>query len=379
MTRTTIHLVGQQPAPVYMGIRQFEADHHWLVASRQSRPEAERVATLAAAEGIRVEVLEIDPFDVGACASAMEPVWAAGGGASGSVGSGAGAPSVTFNLTGGTKPMFAAGMALAARWGVQAFYLDTAHRLCRELTGDFAVSRLRPWLSIDTFFALAGYRVQDPGHWDSDPRRQERAELTRALWTVRDQIRKRYGYLHKILGPNLRSGEPFWAKAAGVSIELRADDSVEARVGDRSFRYSDWPDCGRYVLGGWLEEYIYLGLEPLLAHGVLKDLRMGLAPEWNEASASGMSAHEFDVVYTDGYQLFIVECKAGIVKQDHIQKLENNVQAVGGSFGRGVLASVTDLNPTNRRRVAKSRTIDAYAGAAVETTFLTSGALRQAG
>ena len=48
---------------------------------------------------------------------------------------------------------------------------------------------------------------------------------------------------------------------------------------------------------------------------------------------------ELDIVFTDGNKLYIVECKAGNTKSDHIMKLENIVRYFGGIQGKGVLAS----------------------------------------
>jgi hypothetical protein len=66
---------------------------------------------------------------------------------------------------------------------------------------------------------------------------------------------------------------------------------------------------------------------------------------------------EFDCAFTDGKRLWLVECKAGNVKQEHIQKLENNLKTYGGIAARGILVAAFPLVPTLARRVRSSTSI----------------------
>ena len=66
---------------------------------------------------------------------------------------------------------------------------------------------------------------------------------------------------------------------------------------------------------------------------------------------------EFDCVFTDGHRLFIVECKAGAVKQDHIQKLENNLKLYGGIAAKGLLISAFPVTPMLQMRMSNSTAI----------------------
>jgi hypothetical protein len=58
-------------------------------------------------------------------------------------------------------------------------------------------------------------------------------------------------------------------------------------------------------------------------------------------SIRGAEYNELDITFTDGYSLYIVECKAGFVKQEHVMKLQNLVRFYGGIEGRGILACCT--------------------------------------
>ena len=93
--------------------------------------------------------------------------------------------------------------------------------------------------------------------------------------------------------------------------------------------------------------------------GRIFDLRIGM-----EVMGAGQIPHpwqmpvgEFDCVFTNGNRLFIVECKSGAVKQEHIQKLENNVKTYGGIAAKGILFTSFPLNPAHQTRIASSTSI----------------------
>ena len=65
--------------------------------------------------------------------------------------------------------------------------------------------------------------------------------------------------------------------------------------------------------------------------------------------------NEFDVVFTDGYSLYIVECKAGTVTQEQVMKLQNLVRSYGGTGGRGIVASCFKPHATAEKKIADAR------------------------
>ena len=112
--------------------------------------------------------------------------------------------------------------------------------------------------------------------------------------------------------------------------------------GGLDLTFDDWPRFAVYLSGGWLEEYVYAQLKPYVEAGVIKDLRINLELALNSPGGGFPpydSFTELDVVFTDGYSLYIVECKAGNVQQEQVMKLENLVRYYGGTDGRGVLAT----------------------------------------
>ena len=54
-----------------------------------------------------------------------------------------------------------------------------------------------------------------------------------------------------------------------------------------------------------------------------------------------------------------MECKAGNVKQEHIQKLENNLKTYGGIAARGILVSAFPIQSAHKKRLKSSTSIRA--------------------
>ena len=79
---------------------------------------------------------------------------------------------------------------------------------------------------------------------------------------------------------------------------------------------------------------------------------------------------EFDCVFTDGKRLFIVECKAGSVTQEHIQKLENNLKLYGGIAARGILFHAFPLAPKAQQRIMSSTSIRSLPSSNLNTNVL---------
>ena len=131
-------------------------------------------------------------------------------------------------------------------------------------------------------------------------------------------------------------------------------------------------DYGQYFGGGWLEEYVCTLLRDVEERGLIHDLRIGM-----EVDYSGKVHHpneppsgEFDCAFTDGKRLWLVECKAGNVKQEHIQKLENNLKTYGGIAARGILVSSFPIVPTLAKRIRSSTAICAVQAGEVRSDVL---------
>ena len=137
------------------------------------------------------------------------------------------------------------------------------------------------------------------------------------------------------------------------------------KIGTQSIVDHLWPDLARFITGGWFEQFVYGLAQRLLVAGKIKDLARNVEAV-TETETTRAPSQEFDIAMTNGYGLTIVECKAGKIEQEHVQKLENLRQAFGGHFGKAILvASRPESLEQVRKRIESSGKICAISGQAL--------------
>ena len=330
----TYHLFGEQRMPALLGIRQFESRHHIFVNSKDYPVECMREFI----GGGRFDELPVDPWDASAVRKQIIR-HAAKLQANARIG---------VNLTGGTKLMFAGALAAARALGAAPFYFDSHNRRV-IFVDNFHSAPIRPIDSVETFLLLNGdgLRLSQNGAMNELP--SDRLLLTETMWKQRDTIAIHYKDLCKInddherLRKNNANPTPFKVNCNGLVFELDKKRVATVAGGGLNLRFENWPGFAKYLSGGWFEEYVYSQFKPYEDAGVIKDLRInvelsldlenrGRFPRWD------ITHNELDVTFTDGYSLYIVECKAGKVMQEQVMKLQNLVRFYGGVEGRGIVA-----------------------------------------
>lgn len=322
---TVFHLFGEQRMPALLGIRQFEAAHHVFVKSEQFPAEVMRRFTGTSATS-DVDINPYDPADV------RDRIIAHAG----DLGPGL---RLGFNLTGGTKLMYAGALAAARVLGATPFYFDSRNRRVVFLDG-FDSEPIKLIDSVETFLELNGDGLRLSRKGGAPSPSLERVVLTEALWKQRSDLASR-GFYRRIAEVN-DDFKPFKDAAGGFTFELTEDRTATVSGNGLDLTFANWSKFAAYLSGGWFEEFVYARLKPFVAAGVIKDLRINLElaldnPGGNYSRWDAFT--ELDVVFSDGFSLYVVECKAGQVKQEHVMKLQNLVRYYGGVDGRGVVAA----------------------------------------
>lgn len=351
-----IHLLGEQVMPIFFALRQFPGGRHVVVTTREYLDEVQRLSKITEVEpGPTIINNPFRPADtrkaIAGLVEAMPPD-----------------SRVAVNMTGGTKLMFAG--ALSASWelGLDPFYFEIRHHSVIFLrTGSQA-----PFVGIsdvEDFLRAGDYRTVKAGRWPSDPNdvKNRRAPAAEEFWRRRDALRSLYkdrGFLDfsnkydRHYPRNGRDSLPFSFSWNGGEASLNEDGTTRLVLKGAKIAV---PKRGLFpfLSGGWLEEYVYSLLRPLEAEGVVRDLRVGFEAghRQDEGVKHELLAQEFDCAFTDGNRLWIVECKAGPVKQEAIQKLENNLRQYGGAAARGILVSSFPLTDANQSRIDAVRSI----------------------
>lgn len=268
-------------------------------------------------------------------------------------------------VTGGTKLMFYAMSVAAMTRKMPLIYVDTINRSMMYLN-DGSVAELTEKLELEDFIVLSGYKF-----CKNEPEPQENPEETALA---------NFFYKHYELLQMKQEDAAQCLTRKGLSTEMRKAqaDGILKQLKQRYFRgeqhkfddlwekYSQgksWEAQMRFIGGEWFECLIFSKLKQ--AGLKITEIRKSTHVSYSNDS---QSVQEFDVVYTDGYTLVILECKAGKVKQEHIQKLENLRSAFSGAMGKCALVTLVSSKTKNNRaqnfslRITNSRAIAAFCG-----------------
>ncbi len=334
------HLFGEQRMPGYWCVKKYECKRHVFLTSPGYHPECLKPFL----GGSEFDVLYVPPCDPEAMRILLLRYIDK-------------LPSnarLLFNLTGGTKLMYAGALAACRRINGTPVYFNSQSAAVINLV-TFQQEPIKPIFNIERFFEVNGpdLKIANAGRWEDVPdiSLPRRNDLTYLLNTRASQLSRNYPAMQdksdvkKHRDRVTREGfVPFNQAWPGGSVEIDVTASVRVTIDGRPFSFSHFPEFAKYITGGWFEEFVYLELKPLEEKGLIHDLRIGFevalaAPPVGSPGADDKLYQEIDVAFTDGYRLYIIECKAGQVKSEHIEKLESLVRKYGGMGGRGILVS----------------------------------------
>ena len=345
----TFHLFGEQRMPALLGIRQFESRRHIFVNSKEYPAKCMR----AFIGGDGVDELPVDPWDASAV---REQIIRYAGNLPVNT-------RIGVNLTGGTKLMFAGALSAARALGAVPFYFDSRNSRV-TFVDSLRSGTIKPVDSVETFLLLNGDGLRLANNGVMKEISPNRRLLTETLWKHRAAIANHYKELsrisdeHEKLLKNNASLTPFKVECNGFVFELDKNKVATVVGGGLDLRFENWPGFAKYLSGGWFEEYAYLQFKPYEDAGVIKDLRINvellLDQKYAERFPRWDTTHnELDVTFTDGYSLYIAECKAGNVTQEQVMKLQNLVRFYGGVESRGIVACCFPPNAESVRKRIK--------------------------
>ncbi|WQT27770.1 DUF1887 family protein [Helicobacter pylori] len=117
---------------------------------------------------------------------------------------------------------------------------------------------------------------------------------------------------------------------------------------EMKLKYSENEDDFRkYIIGGWFEEYIYFELLDLLDKQVIYDLRLNMRLSVESMTDTQRNERpiyaELDMAFSDGKNLYIIECKSGGLKDKGVlTTLSTNAQIFGRANAKCILISSDD-------------------------------------
>lgn len=348
---TVVHTCGEQALPILIGCLAVPARRHVFLCSSKTVSIIEKVCKEARIESHDTVTKKVSPFDLNDIHFQLrEALKESGDG------------HIAINITGGTKLMSIACLTLALERNCETYYIDTSNREIIWLNGNRGKQELPPLLkSIAPFIRLSGESIQSADDGVRRRRLEERKKLT-SLLAENERLANRIAQMITKNKYDRRPGVKFKIESTHYTAELSEKGDAHLKSNQKNFSFPDMPDFAQYLAGSWFEEYCFLKLLPLLRDGRIFDLRLSLSTTYGNSDQSNIF-QELDLVFSNGYELTVVECKSGSVTQEHIQKCENLTMKYGGSFGKGIL--VTTFPPShesNKKRIRNSRFIACVSG-----------------
>lgn len=236
---------------------------------------------------------------------------------------------IAFNLTGGTKIMLLAGLSVAVELKKKAFYIDTNQNLY-SLNDNILKERIQPLSRVSDFLKAntQGLKITQ----DTDVNKiKSKIDATRLLFENKDKIGELYKRLHKYIDFKTFKSKNFDIQIGSLCISLNNKNLILKDKHQSVTINGDADELATYITGGWFEEHVYLELLPLVEQGIIYDLQINTKLR-NKTIAEyrySDTYQEFDILFTDGYKLFAIECKSGTVKAEHIEKLSHIKQQYG--------------------------------------------------
>jgi len=329
-----LHLAGEQSVPNYMAVRLSEAERHILITTEQTRQQLDVLACMFPDRKDFIRSVEVPSADYPEIHRRLESI------------DGLEGKTVGVNITGGTKPMSTAALDFCRERHYVPFYLDTGNRKIHIFEGAFPQLEMpKVFHSVEEFLKLSGYFVTRRGKTAADIS-GERRDLVKLFWQNKDFVRRPIRYFSDATDKRYQSQKGCppdcfhdacdWLLCGKGKKERELAEKWESLFPPRR---SDWRIAARFGAGEWFEEWLLLQFAESRCSEDFVDLRSGLSATFAQSNLN-RDAQEIDVAYTDGYTLTLIECKAGRVFQEHIQKLENIRSKIGGSMGRGIICAI---------------------------------------
>jgi hypothetical protein len=254
------HLFGEQRLPNLLGVMQFSSKKHVFVNSKQFPANVMKLFIGDAEYG----EISIDPYDPENVRTTILDMIAK-------------MPSnfrIGFNLTGGTKLMYAGALAACRKVNATPFYFNGRSNKVIFLN-DFTSEPIKEITNIEHFLNLNGdgLKISKSGNVDWGNELEKTKMLaSEVIWNNRRKIFSKYNELKNYAN----TLEPFsiWDNEFWASLDENAN--AHLTINNNSFIFENFPEFAQFLFGGWFEVYVLGLLLPFVEEGSIKDIRLNL-------------------------------------------------------------------------------------------------------
>lgn len=259
-----------------------------------------------------------------------------------------------MDITGGTKPMALSSLFAAQRENIPVMYMDTSDRKSLWLGKEIEEEPLINKMMLKEYFLLQGVEP----HIKQDHVLPS-AEFLNFIYSKRDIL---YGHLKKYeeMGIKTLKKDLFEEFLQGLNQDTAwASKAWEENKQGPFWTSLKWKDQRGFLQGMWFEYYVYATLEKC---EIITEIAHGLS-----VFDGKKKLQEFDVIYTDGFSMRIVECKAGELEQNYFHKLANQCKKYSGALEVAAMATALPLSKALeaealKERVKKEKEVGVFCG-----------------
>jgi len=323
-----ITLIGGQLLPIFIGIKEFNPDKVYFVASNESKVGLQQLKAII--KGVPFSEHNCDAYDFASVKNTCEKILD-------KIGSN---EEVSFNLTGGTKIMVLAVQSIIHERGIPGFYINQDNTLL-ELSS-YSKKPISYHVTTKEFLEISGHPVysaktlKDYGLADFKTAKEIEtfAYSGNRYSSITKYFRKKYQDLpFPISGnENLSSDVKCTWDASKVEIFVKGTKVAlfkSAIVQDLFFNAGWWELLVAEAVSKWTKaNEIFVKFELPFKSDLLT------------------MKNEIDVLINLNNKLIFVECKSGQVKQEDINKMKVIKQTYGGLVSKSILVSRFIPSPT---------------------------------
>lgn len=311
-----ITLIGGQILPVYLGITEKKPDIIHVLYSKDSKDQFSLLKNVLV--GKQIKSYQIDPFDYESIKTKTEEIIFENSN-----------DDFELNITGGTKIMAIACQQVFNDLKFPIFYIDQKHVLF-DIT-DKKTTVIKPKITIDTFLKITGhskYQLGSLTDFSND-------EISLAEYVLKHIESGWYWQAHGLLYKKGKYVRVNQLNFSHKNLTLNWDSKV--------IQITNGTDVKSFSTKRGLD-ILFTGLwwEILIGKAVSKwshtfEFKMNLRIK--SKVSEQQDKNEIDIVLNTGKNLIFIECKAGDVTQDDINKIKAVADLYGGISSRSILVA----------------------------------------
>lgn len=304
--RILISLVSRQTMPNYLGFRLVEPD---VMVYLYTEEEKSALNHLKKVIHTKERLFEVDAYDPETVRDSIRRICEEET-----------ENELFLNLTGGTKIMALAAFEAFRECEGGSFYINTESNGVIWF-GDAKIKKetLKECEDCGVYLRLYGHEILDED-------KPKNLDLAREIGEHFDKYMALLEILKKLGAGNIlqnialaKEAREFMVRIGGFVYDA---GKREIQIRDRSIL--------NYLMGGWLEEYVY----DMLKKRGFRDVRLGVRLK---GYGQGNAKQEIDVLGLWKNRLFLFECKTGKWNQYSVHRIEALREIVGGTFGVGFI------------------------------------------